>query len=193
MRAQRPAHLAPAIRALAEELPLDDGAVDASMALVTVHQWRDLARGLRELRRVTRGPIVVLTFDVEKRRYPALSAIGQGLGGAIEVKTIPIPNDCLDGFTEAYYGRPEQLLDPLVRRSQSAWSFVSDGRSTTSGKAGPQGWLGAPLTRCAGAGVKRMAAQGSGQVLSCLCPTLPVVGRRHGAFQDSFRWVWGEG
>jgi SAM-dependent methyltransferase len=144
MRAQRPAHLAPAIRAVAEELPLDDGAVDASMALVTVHQWRNLARGLRELRRVTRGPVVVLTFDgdalerfwlaeyapeliaVEKRRYPALSAIGQTLGGVVEVKTIPIPHDCLDGFTEAYYARPEQLLDPAVRRSQSAWSFVSD-------------------------------------------------------------------
>src|SRR4030095_16595326 len=63
MRAQRPAHLAPAIDAVAEHLPLDAQSVDASMALVTVHQWRDLAAGLAELRRITRGPIVVLTGD----------------------------------------------------------------------------------------------------------------------------------
>src|SRR5687767_12720094 len=53
MRAQRPGHLAPAIHGIAEQLPLDDQSVDASMALVTVHQWRDLDHGLRELRRVT--------------------------------------------------------------------------------------------------------------------------------------------
>jgi hypothetical protein len=144
MRAQRPAHLAPAIDAVAERLPLDDQSVDASMALVTVHQWRDLNQGLSELRRVTRGPIVVLTFDgdaldrfwlaeyapeliaVERRRYPPLAAIAAGLGGRIEVKTIPIPSDCVDGFTEACYARPEKLLEPAVRRSQSAWSFVAD-------------------------------------------------------------------
>jgi ubiquinone/menaquinone biosynthesis C-methylase UbiE len=63
MRAQRPSHLAPAIHGIAEQLPLDDQSVDASMALVTVHQWRNLDQELRELRRVTRGPIVVLTFD----------------------------------------------------------------------------------------------------------------------------------
>ncbi len=45
---------------------------------------------------------------------------------AVDVKSVPSPNDCLDGFTEAYYARPEQLLDPSVRRSQSAWSFISD-------------------------------------------------------------------
>ena len=144
MRAQRPLHLSPAICGEAEQLPLDDQAVDASMALVTVHQWRDLALGLRELRRVTRGPIVVLTFDgdelerfwladyapeliaVERRRYPAMGAIAEGLGGAIQVTKVPIPIDCVDGFTEAFYARPERFLDAAVRRSQSAWSFVSD-------------------------------------------------------------------
>jgi SAM-dependent methyltransferase len=144
MRAQRPKHLAPAIRGIAEQLPLDDQSVDASMALVTVHQWRDLIQGLRELRRVTRGPIIVLTFDgdaldrywlaeyapdliaVERRRYPAIDTITKGLGGSTEVQIIPIPIDCIDGFTEAYYARPESFLDPGVRRSQSAWSFVKD-------------------------------------------------------------------
>lgn len=144
MRAQRPKHLAPAINAIAEELPLDDQSVDASMALCTVHQWRDLEKGLQELRRVTRGPIVVLAFDgealdlywlanyapeliaVERRRYPSIERIINGLGGVAEVQKVPIPIDCVDGFTEAYYARPEAFLDPAVRRSQSAWSFVNE-------------------------------------------------------------------
>jgi SAM-dependent methyltransferase len=144
MRVQRPKHLVPAIHGVAEQLPMDDDSVDASMALVTVHQWRALEKGLAELRRVTRGAIVVLTFDgdaldlfwladyapelisVERRRYPAIERIVKGLGGSAQVHVIPIPIDCVDGFTEAYYARPEAFLDPAVRRSQSAWSFVSD-------------------------------------------------------------------
>ena len=145
MRAQRPPHLTPAIDAVAEKLPLDDQSFDAAMALVTVHQWPDLARGLQELRRVTRGAIVVLTFDgdaldwlwlgdyapelfaVERHRYPAIDRICAGLGGGCAVHPVPIPFDCVDGFSEAFYGRPEQFLDPAVRRSQSAWGFLEAG------------------------------------------------------------------
>jgi len=142
MRAQRPAHLTPAVDGVAERLPVDDQSFDAAMALVTVHQWPDVAKGLAELRRVTRGPIVLLTFDgdaldrwwmadyapdmlaVERRRFPGIASLVEGLGGACEVRAIPIPNDCVDGFSEAFYARPEAFLDPAVRRSQSAWSFV---------------------------------------------------------------------
>jgi hypothetical protein len=37
---------------------------------------------------------------------------------------VPIPADCTDGFNEAYYARPERLLDPGARQACSAWSFV---------------------------------------------------------------------
>jgi SAM-dependent methyltransferase len=142
MRAQRPARLSPAVDAVAEDLPFADGSFDAAMAMITVHQWPDAGRGLRELRRVSRGPVVVLTFDgdaldrfwlaryvpeliaAERRRYPAISAIRAALGGTSDVTPLPVPIDCVDGFTEAFYARPEQFLDPAVRRSQSAWGFV---------------------------------------------------------------------
>ena len=39
---------------------------------------------------------------------------------------VPIPSRCADGFNEAYFGRPEALLDRAARRSCSAWSFVPD-------------------------------------------------------------------
>lgn len=142
MRAQRPAHLAPAIHGFAEALPLDDQSVDAAMAMVTVHQWSDPAKGLAELRRVSRGPVIVLTFDgdaldqywladyapeliaAERRRYPPIDQIAATLGGTTEVQVVPVPIECADGFTEAFYARPERFLDPAVRAAQSAWGFV---------------------------------------------------------------------
>jgi SAM-dependent methyltransferase len=142
MRRQRPAHLAPALNATAESLPFDDDTFDAAMAMVTVHQWADPGTGLRELRRVSRGPVVVLTFDgdaldrlwladyvpelvaAERRRYPPIEWIRRSLGGVTAVTAVPVPVDCVDGFTEAFYARPERFLDADVRRSQSAWGFV---------------------------------------------------------------------
>ncbi|MGV3491181.1 MAG: class I SAM-dependent methyltransferase [Devosia sp.] len=143
MRAQRPAHLATAIDATAEALPFADRSFDASLATFTVHQWQDLAAGLAEMRRVTRGPVVVLSCDptaldlfwlakyapepieVESRRYPQMEAIADGLGGNVRIVPVPIPLLCTDGFGEAYYGRPEALLDPGARLANSAWSFVA--------------------------------------------------------------------
>lgn len=142
MRAQRPAGSAPVVDATAEDLPFADGSFDAAMATVTIHQWRDWERGLRELRRVSRGPVVVLTFDAdalaawwladyvpelfraEAPRYPAIDAIRLVLGGTSHAMAAPIPLDCTDGFVEAYYGRPEAILDPAVRAAQSAWQFA---------------------------------------------------------------------
>jgi SAM-dependent methyltransferase len=142
MRAQRPPELSRAIDATSESLPFDDDSFDAALATFTVHQWTDLAAGLAELRRVTRGPVVILSCDpraltrvwlndyapeliaTEARRYPPLETIERMLGGTVEVRSVDIPLDCTDGFSEAYYGRPEALLDPGARLANSAWSFV---------------------------------------------------------------------
>jgi SAM-dependent methyltransferase len=141
MRAQRT--LRPAVDAVAERLPFDDGAFAAAMATITIHQWSDVGAGLRELRRVSRGPVVLLTFDggamldfwlheyapemleVEAARFPELDVITAALG-KVTVTPVPIPFDCVDGFAEAFYGRPEELLDADVRRSQSAWANAGE-------------------------------------------------------------------
>ena len=52
--------------------------------------------------------------------------IAEQLGDHTTVTSVPVPIDCTDGFTEAFYARPEQFLVDDVRRSQSAWGFVSD-------------------------------------------------------------------
>jgi SAM-dependent methyltransferase len=148
MRAQRPPGAVPAIDATAEALPFDDAAFDAALASVTVHQWSDSAKGLAEMRRVARGPVVVLTFDgdaldtlwlagyvpelvaAERRRYPPIGEIAAAIGRTAEVLPVPIPIDCVDGFTEAFYARPEMFLQPEVRAAQSAWGFVGEAAIT---------------------------------------------------------------
>lgn len=55
MRSQRHgANKVPAIIGKADSLPFDDNSFDASIAMVTVHHWPDIKKGLKELRRVTR-------------------------------------------------------------------------------------------------------------------------------------------
>ncbi|MFC9588932.1 class I SAM-dependent methyltransferase [Streptomyces sp. NPDC056944] len=145
MRAQRPVRLTPAVDAVAEDLPFADDAFEGAMTLFSVHQWSDVTAGLREMRRVTHGPVVVLTcdprlvrdfwlyayapevLDTEARRYPQIEAMASALGGTVTTRRVPIPLDCTDGFNEAYYGRPEMLLDPAARQACSAWSFIDDG------------------------------------------------------------------
>lgn len=144
MRARRPRSLVPAIAASSDHLPFDDASVDAAMSVLSVHHWTRLAQGLGEMRRVSRGPVVVVTFDpealrgwwlealcpevldVEAGRYPAIATLVDGLGGACRVETVAIPADCTDGFSEAFFARPEAFLDPDVIVSQSAWGFVPE-------------------------------------------------------------------
>lgn len=144
MRAQRPPGAAPAIAARAEALPLDEDSVDAAMACVTVHHWEPQAAGLEELRRVARGPVVVFTFDLEslpawqleflregiereRPRFGPIEAVAEGLGGRTRIERIPTPADCTDGFFEAFWNRPEALLDSAVRASQSLWALLDPG------------------------------------------------------------------
>jgi len=54
MLAQRAAGAAPAVRAVAEHLPLAGGSVDAALAVLTMHGWPDWRRGAAEMVRVAR-------------------------------------------------------------------------------------------------------------------------------------------
>lgn len=146
MRAQRGPGRVPAIIGKAESLPFDDHSYDAAMAMVTVHHWLYMKKGLKEMKRVAKERMLVLSFDpgalndfwmaeyapelieVEKLRYPAIDFVVEALGGKADVMSIPVPLDCVDGFQEAFYGRPEAFLDPEVRKAQSAWGFLEKGK-----------------------------------------------------------------
>jgi SAM-dependent methyltransferase len=139
---QRPPGAAPCIQAVAEHLPLRDRAVDASLAVLTIHHWTDQAAGLAELQRVARRRIVLLTWDPEiggrfwltteyfrqmldldRRRFPSMSALERRLGPA-RVMPVPVPHDCLDGFLGAFWRRPDAYLDPAVRGGISSFTQV---------------------------------------------------------------------
>jgi len=139
MIAKRACGAAKAVQASADDLPFADGAFDAAMAVLTIHHWPDKSAGLRELRRVTRGPIVLLTFDPASRPWltdylpelatldeanmPALSDYARWLG-PVRIAPVPVPHDCSDGFLYAYWRRPAAYLDPVIRSgSSSFWAL----------------------------------------------------------------------
>lgn len=144
MRAQRPAGAAPAVEAVAEDLPFEDDSFDAAMAAITVHHWRDPAAGLAEMARVARRRVVVLTLDpapvedawLVRDYFPTLQRTHRELMVPIEdllamlpagatVETVPGPRLCSDGFWCALWDRPELQLDPAVRRGSSGWHRMS--------------------------------------------------------------------
>lgn len=132
---QRPASAAPAIQGRVEDLPFADAAFDASMAILTVHHWSNRERGLRQMRRVTRGTVVVLTYDPAFRDFWLLDYFPELVGldeaqmptmtdyadwlGPVRIIPVPIPHDCRDGFLSAYWRRPAAYLDPRIRAAMS--------------------------------------------------------------------------
>ncbi len=139
---QRGASATRVVQGYAEDLPFDDKSFDASMAILTVHHWTDKARGLKEMRRVTRGPVVLLTFDPSYRGFwltdyiPELVALDEAQMprmtdyeawlGPVEISALPIPHDCTDGFLYAYWRRPAAYLDPRIRAAMSSFWALDD-------------------------------------------------------------------
>lgn len=142
MIAQRPLGSAPCVLGVAEKLPLADKSFDGSLASLTLHHWSDISAGLREMRRVTRERIVLFTWDPEFRadfwltrdylpeilerdrpRFPTMGQLERMLG-KVEVQPVPIPHDCQDGFTGAYWRRPAAYLDPVVQTTNSSMALL---------------------------------------------------------------------
>jgi SAM-dependent methyltransferase len=142
MAAQRPPELAPAIRAYAQELPLRDRSVDAALAVLTIHHWGDgCERGVRELRRVARGPVVIVTFDAavcarmwlirdylpevaeqDRRDFPAMAQLAAWLGPGTEVTPLPISRDTPDWTFGSFWAHPERVLDDAVTSATSGFA-----------------------------------------------------------------------
>jgi SAM-dependent methyltransferase len=143
---QRPPSLPPAIRGVAEALPLPGKSVDAALAFLTAHHWADRSAAFAEIRRVARKRAVFFTHDPDSpfgwlddyfpglagSRYPELTEF-EALGRAT-IEPVPIPADCTDGFTAAYWRRPEAYLDEAVRANMSTFALL-DARLVADGVA----------------------------------------------------------
>jgi SAM-dependent methyltransferase len=137
MIAQRPPGSAPVIQARAEVLPFEDDSFDAAMAIFSDHHWRDRAAGLREMLRVARRRVLILNADpalagrfwlnqdylpgfvrLIPTRYLSAGCWGKELEaqlGGIELRSVPVPWDCQDGFYYAYWRRPRAYVDDRIR------------------------------------------------------------------------------
>ena len=141
MLRQRARDAGPAVRAVAERLPFRDNVFDAAMAVLTVHHWPDAEAGLGEVRRVTTGPIAILTWRSDRltdywlvAEYLPEAAIHDrtlldaericDLLPGCTVEPVPVPHDCSDGFMAAYWRRPEAYLDPATRAAISGIALL---------------------------------------------------------------------
>lgn len=146
MIAQRDPALAPAIRGGACPLPFADASVDAALAVLTVHHWDDdRERGVRELRRVARGPVVILTFDPEvftrmwlvadylpevaaldRRTFPSIATLADWLGGEVEVRDVLLSRETPDWMLASFWAHPERVSDATARAATSGFARMPE-------------------------------------------------------------------
>jgi hypothetical protein len=118
----------------------------AAMAVLTIHHWdADQERGVREMRRVARDAVVILTYDttisgrmwllrdylpevaeLDRRIFPSAEGIASWLGGTISVEAVPIPRDTPDWSLGSFWAHPERVLDPTARAATSGFARMSD-------------------------------------------------------------------
>ena len=145
MVSQRAASRAVVIRALAQALPLRDGSVDASMSVLSMHHWAPYAEaGVREMRRVARRRVVILTIDAEvsgemwlmadylhevaaldRRIFPPIEEIRGWLGNQAEVVAVPVPADTSDWTLMSFWAHPERVLDADARAVTSGFARMT--------------------------------------------------------------------
>jgi SAM-dependent methyltransferase len=142
MAAQRPRSRAPAIRASAADLPLRRGSVDAAMAVLTLHHWDDARElGVREMRRVATGPVVIVTIDadvsgamwlmadyltevgaLDRQIFPRIEQVADWLGGETRVEILPVARDTPDWTLLSFWAHPERVLDRAAREATSGFA-----------------------------------------------------------------------
>jgi hypothetical protein len=117
------------------------------MAILTIHHWdQEQERGVRELRRVSRGPVVILTYDhqvsnqmwlmkdylpevaaLDRRIFPSCELISEWLGGTTQVKRLEISRDTPDWMLGSFWAHPERVLDPQARSATSGFARMDSG------------------------------------------------------------------
>ena len=143
MVAQRQGRSTRVVRAAAEALPMADGAFDAALAVLTIHHWADVHRGLAELRRVAGRQVVFFCESFVTHQFWAIEYFPEAtsltserdvpgeivLRAALdvrEIRPVMVPPDCVDGFGAAFWCRPEAYTDPTVQAGMSWLALLPD-------------------------------------------------------------------
>jgi len=139
---QRSETAAPAVRGLAQALPFADRSFDAAMSVLSLHHWSDSQEaGVRELRRVARQRVVVVTIDAEvsarmwlmadylvevaaldRRIFPTPEQVASWLGPRSRVEVVPVSATTPDHTLLSFWAHPERVLDPDARAATSGFA-----------------------------------------------------------------------
>lgn len=141
---QRPVDAAPCLQGSAEALPLATKSIDAAMAILSAHHWTDLEQGFREMARVARKRVLLLTWVPDaapfwlvddyfpaiavqdRRSFPStaeLTTMLERLVAPVRMTPVPLPHDCTDTYG-AHWRRPAAYLDPDIRGAMSAFAHI---------------------------------------------------------------------
>ena len=141
MAAQRP-NDRPAIRGVAEALPLHDGSVDAAMTVLSMHHWHPHQEaGVREMCRVARRAVVIVTIDphvcgrmwlmadylhevreLDLQIFPDIDTVVSWLDRPAQVDVVPVARDTPDHMLLSFWAHPERVLDPDARAATSGFA-----------------------------------------------------------------------
>lgn len=141
MAAQRP-EARPAIRGVATDLPFHDQSVDAAMTVLSLHHWYpDQEKGMREMCRVARSSVVIVTFDaticakmwlmadyfpevrdLDLKIFPSPDDIVSWLDRPATIEVLPIHRDSPDHNLCAFWAHPERVLDEDARAVTSGFA-----------------------------------------------------------------------
>lgn len=138
------------IQGFAENIPLEDETFDGIMGCLTLHHWKDIEKGYKELYRVLKpgGKMVFFTSSPEqtaaywlKHYFPvtmkasseALPAIDMLMEMAnsagftlVDTEKYFIKNDLKDGFLYSGKYTPEIYLDENIRKGSSGFSLLGN-------------------------------------------------------------------
>lgn len=112
------------------------------MAILTIHHWDDQQElGVRELRRVARGPVIIFTYDpdvcgqmwlyrdylpeaaaLDRATFPSIETLASWLGGSVSIEPVLNRRDTPDWTLGSFWAHPERVLDDAARRATSAFA-----------------------------------------------------------------------
>ena len=143
---QRKENAAKAIKATSQDIPLEDNSYDAAMTVLSIHHWHpDQEKGIREMCRVARNKIVIVTFDskvcqemwlmkdympevagVDEESMTPPEKICEWLGPNAEIEVVPTKKDTPDWHFMSFWAHPERVFDPAARAGTSGFSRQPD-------------------------------------------------------------------
>ena len=131
----------------AEQIPLEDRAVDGVVVMLALHHFKDLEQGLKELNRITTRKMVLFAFEQAKipefwltdyfpyfvrdtlATFPSTQEIARSLRqiGQKEVAIVPylLPRNLGDLFAASGWCQPEIYLSDRVRQGISSFAKMS--------------------------------------------------------------------